>query len=275
MVSNHGIFKCDGGDYRNISGLQYRIAPVDNHGSQDGDTSVFQFTHPAIIATLAHDSGFGVKLEASPCFLASIRILSHMSVRAVSESFPNPLAPEMFGCEIGCCRAKGAVSWFCPGHLFSLYFGHYLVALMSMRSREIMNFKVTHYPTTNPPNNSLRPEDFPVGSPESRAAARAVVEASNRGVRRFQIVSHIPRPWRGEGPEPEGWNKKPYVGPDDGSPMRIVYIPSQWIEPGEVTPVCSGCGAPFRNTGKQHGDSALYEADCVARHSSTRESTDK
>ena len=45
---------------------------------------------------------------------------------------------------------------------------------------------------------------------------------------RIEIVSHIHRPWRGQGPKPEGWNKEPYVGPwqDCGDTlMRVMYFP--------------------------------------------------
>ena len=41
-----------------------------------------------------------------------------------------------------------------------------------------------------------RPEEFPLGSMESRAAARAMLEAQERGVRRVQIIHSIPRPNR-------------------------------------------------------------------------------
>jgi len=42
-------------------------------------------------------------------------------------------------------------------------------------------------------NDSPRPEDFPIGSPESHAAARAMIEARDRDVPRRQIILDIPR----------------------------------------------------------------------------------
>ena len=42
-----------------------------------------------------------------------------------------------------------------------------------------------------------RPDEFPIGSPESRAAARAMLEARESGVRRRQIIIDLRRP-RGE-----------------------------------------------------------------------------
>lgn len=41
-----------------------------------------------------------------------------------------------------------------------------------------------------------RPDEFPIGSPESRAAARAMLEACDSGVRRRQIIIDLPRPRR-------------------------------------------------------------------------------
>jgi hypothetical protein len=43
-----------------------------------------------------------------------------------------------------------------------------------------------------------RLEEFPLGSMESRAAARALLEAQERDVRRLQIVDCIPRPLPGQ-----------------------------------------------------------------------------
>jgi hypothetical protein len=57
---------------------------------------------------------------------------------------------------------------------------------------------------------------------ESRAAARAMLEAQGKGVRRLQIVHCIPRPYQD--------NSKPHVGAwipmIDGSFTRLLYIPS-------------------------------------------------
>jgi hypothetical protein len=58
-----------------------------------------------------------------------------------------------------------------------------------------------------------KPGDFPLGSAESRAAARMAAEIRQDTRERLEFVSHIPRPWRGEGPEPPDWNKVPRTGP--------------------------------------------------------------
>jgi hypothetical protein len=77
-------------------------------------------------------------------------------------------------------------------------------------------------------NGPLRPEDFPLGSPESRAAARVRLDGRDGDSRRIEVISHIPRPWTGSGPEPADWNKVPRFGPwrDCGDVLvRVVYQP--------------------------------------------------
>jgi hypothetical protein len=84
-------------------------------------------------------------------------------------------------------------------------------------------------PSNNEPGRTPRPEDFPIGSVESRAAARLCAEMREDTRKRVEIVSHIPRRWCGPGPEPPDWNK-PGAGEwmDYGDVlMRIVYKPSE------------------------------------------------
>ena len=67
-----------------------------------------------------------------------------------------------------------------------------------------------------------RPEEFPVGSVESRAAARAILESRESGVRRFQIILDVPRPRREGRPETivGHWTKQ-----SDGTLFRTVIVP--------------------------------------------------
>jgi hypothetical protein len=106
--------------------------------------------------------------------------------------------------------------------------------------------------------NMVRPGDFPIASPQSRAAARAMLHRAEAGRKRIEIVSNISLAWHGEGPKPEGWNGVPRIGPwqDCGdSLMRMVYRPGEWKRtPPENIPVCPGCGKPFRRADKQIGD---------------------
>lgn len=75
-------------------------------------------------------------------------------------------------------------------------------------------------------SDSLRPEDFPIGSPESRAAARAMLQTRESNIRRLQMVSAIPRPRQD--------NSRPHVGAwqpmSDGGFMRVVYVPPETDE---------------------------------------------
>jgi hypothetical protein len=72
------------------------------------------------------------------------------------------------------------------------------------------------------------PSSFPVGSDESRAAARAMFQERDRGVRRLQIVNDMPRPIRGEG------DKTPRIGPwtpmEGGGFVRLVNVSPQTNE---------------------------------------------
>lgn len=66
-----------------------------------------------------------------------------------------------------------------------------------------------------------RPEEFPLGSMESRAAARALLEAREKDVRRVQIIHSIPHPNED--------HSRPHVGHwqqwGDGGLMRLIYVP--------------------------------------------------
>jgi hypothetical protein len=65
-----------------------------------------------------------------------------------------------------------------------------------------------------------KPWEFPTGSAESRAAARAIVDSRDRDTFRLRIVNHIPRPRQD--------NSRPHIGEwqsmADGF-MRIVFVP--------------------------------------------------
>ncbi len=79
--------------------------------------------------------------------------------------------------------------------------------------------------------NTPKPGDFPVGSVESRAAMRLQLSNQEAEVR-VEFINYIPRPWRGEGPEPENWNKAPRltVGRDK---TYYLYVPPN-MTPEEV-----------------------------------------
>ena len=67
-----------------------------------------------------------------------------------------------------------------------------------------------------------RPEEFPLGSPESRAAARAMLEAQERDVRRVSIILDAPRPQHEGEPDTK---VGPWYKTADGALMRTVIVP--------------------------------------------------
>jgi hypothetical protein len=82
--------------------------------------------------------------------------------------------------------------------------------------------------TSNSGGYILRPESFPLGSPESRAAARMFAVNWQDTRKRIQLVTNVLLPpERGcLGPED---SSKPWIGPwqDCGDTlMRFVYVPS-------------------------------------------------
>ena len=123
-------------------------------------------------------------------------------------------------------------------------------------------------------NNTValpRPEDFPLGSPQSRAAARLLAANRHDTRKRIEIVSHVPRPWAGEGLPPLTWNRVPSADPwketRDGRLSRTVYIPTDWEKaPWEgEPPLCPECGTPYRRE-ERYGGWLLFQADCLEKH---------
>jgi hypothetical protein len=70
-------------------------------------------------------------------------------------------------------------------------------------------------------HSDAMPWEYPIASLKSRAAARAVLDARERNVKRLQVVISIPAGLKD--------NSKPHVGPWQpmikGGFMRVVYIP--------------------------------------------------
>jgi hypothetical protein len=73
--------------------------------------------------------------------------------------------------------------------------------------------------------NGARPGEFPLGSPESRAAARMFLNNQRDSRKRIEIVSNIARP------DPD--SAKPHVSPwsDFGDIlMHVLYVPAGMTE---------------------------------------------
>ena len=108
-----------------------------------------------------------------------------------------------------------------------------------------------------------KPSDFPIGSPESRAAARMRLDLLQASRKRLEIVVNFSP----SGEDPILPHAGPWQETVDGGLMRIVYHPAMWLKlPLEPIPVCSGCGTPFRRTEQQLGGLVVFEAACVRQH---------
>jgi hypothetical protein len=117
-------------------------------------------------------------------------------------------------------------------------------------------------------NRFAKVEDFPIGSLESRAAARILLSQRWSKLTRLQFSHSIRGPWRGEGPEPPDVpTANPWVEGDDGTLLRVVYVPHVWIARGEAAPICPGCGTLYREDADYPGYSLVgYRANCLNKH---------
>lgn len=119
------------------------------------------------------------------------------------------------------------------------------------------------------PEDVPHPEDFPLGSPESRAAARLLLRQWDDSRKWLTLGCNDPRP----GQDPfrinfESWKELP-----NGNLMRIVYVPSAWrilptheaSVPGNHVPSCPECGAPFAEQGR-YGILVRFAASCLNQH---------
>jgi hypothetical protein len=106
-----------------------------------------------------------------------------------------------------------------------------------------------------------RPEEFPIGSPESRAAARLQLGRMMDTCKRVTVIFDCPRP--------KTENLRVIIGKWHGSPKgtftRTVFVPHFALKPGEPTPVCPDCGTPFKKTCEYPG-SVGFMADCLEKH---------
>lgn len=107
----------------------------------------------------------------------------------------------------------------------------------------------------------MKPGDFPIGSAESRAAARMQLTRWNDSRKRLRIILGIPRP-REDGSRVHfgKWQECP-----NGMLQQIVYVPHVWLKPGEAVPACPDCGAPFRKT-REFPGMVAFQATCMNTH---------
>ena len=76
----------------------------------------------------------------------------------------------------------------------------------------------------------MKPEDFPIGSPESRAAARMLLARRNDNCKRMRIIWSIPSPGEDNSRVDFGdWQEW-----EDNTMGQRVYVPHVWIKPGDT-----------------------------------------
>jgi len=110
-------------------------------------------------------------------------------------------------------------------------------------------------------SNGPSPWDFPLGSIESRAAARIRLIQLNDRRERIRIIRSVP--WHGE--DNSRLNFGQWQESQDGTLTQIVYVPHVWAKPGEAIPTCPDCGTPFEKT-KEYPGMIGFRADCMDKH---------
>src|SRR5580693_9035406 len=107
----------------------------------------------------------------------------------------------------------------------------------------------------------MKPENFPIGSLESRAAVRNFLSRRNDGRKRLRIISNIPSGGQDNSRiRFGGWQE---WGED--RLCQMVYVPHVWIKPGTTVPSCPDCGTLFQKT-KEYPNLVGYQASCLDRH---------
>ena len=114
----------------------------------------------------------------------------------------------------------------------------------------------------------MRPEQFPIGSPESRAAARMLAQNRRDERKRSVLIVNVDR--SAGDPEPPNWNGVPHASPwqeDRDELFRELYIPTLWYPSGSIfePPACPQCGTPYRRYPSSTGW-IVFEADCLEKH---------
>src|SRR5215475_3775437 len=95
---------------------------------------------------------------------------------------------------------------------------------------------------TLPLTATPRPGDFPLGSPQSRAAVRMQLAKIRSAQPRLNFLVYMP--CRGQDPMRNHFT--PWAGDPESGFTRLVFVPTEWLEPGDLVPVCPYCGKPFK-----------------------------
>jgi hypothetical protein len=107
----------------------------------------------------------------------------------------------------------------------------------------------------------VKPADYPISSPASRAAARLQIAQRNSSRKRVRLVCNVPRPGVDDSRVRfGGWQEC-----QDGTLLQIAYVPRVWVKPGEAVPICPHCDTPFEKTHEYRG-MVGFEANCMDEH---------
>lgn len=108
---------------------------------------------------------------------------------------------------------------------------------------------------------------LPIGSLQSRAAARTLLDQRRTKLTRFQFFHGVRGPWRGEGAEPPDVPRANRWVECDRKLIRIVYVPHVWVARKEAVPMCPECRTPYRKTTDYPSYPLVgYRADCFEKH---------
>lgn len=110
-------------------------------------------------------------------------------------------------------------------------------------------------------NGLVTPEDFPIGSLESRAAARILLTRRVDSRKRTTVVVNVARGIQ----DPSRVRFGPWQEWQDGSLCRFAYAPHVWLKTGDPAPACPDCGTPFKKT-KEYPGMVGFQADCLDKH---------
>jgi hypothetical protein len=107
----------------------------------------------------------------------------------------------------------------------------------------------------------MMPENYPIRSLASRAAARLQLARSKASRKRLRIVSNVPRPGTDSLLVHFGdWQECP-----DGTLFQMVYVPHVWLKTGDAAPTCPDCGMPFKKT-HEYPSMVGFASSCTSRH---------
>jgi len=70
-------------------------------------------------------------------------------------------------------------------------------------------------------------------------------------------------PCRGQ--DPMRYYFTPWAGDAKSGFVRTVFVPTEWLEPGDPVPVCPDCGKSFRKQQEVLGKIS-YVGDCIEVH---------